>query len=80
VAGVVSLAALHPWWAASVAATLLVVGVTLVVFLLGRIRRFKRRYDAWGVRRGLAVPPANRRVAPSAVRPADAAREDPARP
>ena len=52
VAGVVSLAALHPWWAASIAATLLVVGVTLVVFLLGRIRRFKRRYDAWGVRRG----------------------------
>jgi hypothetical protein len=52
VAGVVTLAALHPWWAASIAATLLVAGVTLVVFLLGRIRRARRRYDAWGVRRG----------------------------
>ena len=52
VAGVVTLAALHPWWAASIAATLLVAGVTLVVFLLGRIRRVRRRYDAWGVRRG----------------------------
>jgi len=26
--------------------------VTLVVFLIGRIRRVRRRYDAWGVRRG----------------------------
>ena len=77
VAGVVSLAALHPWWAASIAATLLVVGVTLVVFLLGRIRRFKRRYDAWGVRRGFAVPPAAQaRSRPPRTRPPDAARED----
>jgi hypothetical protein len=80
VAGVVSLAALHPWWAASVAATLLVVGVTLVVFLLGRVRRFKRRYDAWGVRRGIAVPPTERRVVPSLTRRPDGDREDPARP
>jgi hypothetical protein len=56
VAGVVTLAALHPWWAASIAATLLVVGVTLVVFLLSRIRRVRQRYDAWGVRRGLGSP------------------------
>ena len=45
VVGVVSLAALYPWVAAGIAAVLLVVGVTLVVFLLGRIRRFKRRHD-----------------------------------
>jgi Domain of unknown function (DUF4126) len=44
VVGVVSLAALHPWAAAAIAAVLLVVGVTLVVFLLGHIRRFKRRH------------------------------------
>jgi hypothetical protein len=54
--------------------------VTLVVFLLGRIRRFKRRYDAWGVRRGIAVPPTERRVVPSLTRRPDGDREDPARP
>ena len=43
VAGVVTLAALNPWAAAAIAAILLIIGVTLVVFLLGRIRRFKRR-------------------------------------
>jgi Domain of unknown function (DUF4126) len=43
VAGVVTLAAFHPWAAAAIAAILLVIGVTLVVFLLGRIRRFRRR-------------------------------------
>ena len=46
VAAVVSLAAISPWAAASVAALLLVIGVVLVVFLLGRIRRFRRRYGA----------------------------------
>lgn len=54
VAGVVSLAALNPWVAAGVAATLLVLGVVLVLLLLRRIRRFKRRYDVWG--RGRAGP------------------------
>lgn len=44
VVGVVSLAALHPWAAVFVAATLLVIGVVLVVFLLGRIRKLKRPY------------------------------------
>ena len=43
VAGVVTLAAVNPWAAAAIAAILLVVGVTLVVFLLGRIRRFRQR-------------------------------------
>jgi hypothetical protein len=43
VAGVVTLAAFHPWAAAAVAAVLLVIGATLVVFLLGRIRTFRRR-------------------------------------
>jgi len=43
VAGVVTLAAFHPWAAAAVAAVLLVIGVTLVVFLLGRIRRLRQR-------------------------------------
>ena len=43
VVGVVSLAALHPWAAASVAAALLVLGVVVIAFLFGRIRRFRRR-------------------------------------
>jgi hypothetical protein len=43
VAGVITLAAVNPWAAAAIAATLLVIGVALVLFLLGRIRRFKRR-------------------------------------
>ena len=45
VVGVVSLAAIYPWAAASVAAALLVIGVALVLFLLGRIRSFKRGYS-----------------------------------
>ena len=57
VAGVVTLAAFHPWAAASVAAVLLVIGVVLVVFLLGRIRRFIRRYDRVGDTR---EPPTSR--------------------
>jgi hypothetical protein len=43
VAGLVVLAVSHPWVAAGVAATLLVLGMTLVVFLATRIRRFLRR-------------------------------------
>ena len=64
----------------SVAATLLVVGVTLVVFLLGRIRRFKRRYDAWGVRRGIgrAARGQARRALPGPA--TGRGPEDPARP
>jgi hypothetical protein len=54
--------------------------VTLVVFLLGRIRRFKRRYDAWGVRRGIAAPPAGRQVGASPARRPDGALDDPGRP
>lgn len=57
VAAVVTLAAFHPWAAASVAAVLLVIGVVLVVFLLGRIRRFRRRYDRAGDTR---EPPTSR--------------------
>ena len=45
VVGVVSLAALQPWAAAAVAAVLLFVGALLVVFLLGRIRRLRRRHS-----------------------------------
>jgi hypothetical protein len=44
VAGVVSLSVLHPVAAAVIAGILLVAGVTLVVFLLGRIRRFRARW------------------------------------
>jgi hypothetical protein len=42
VAGVVSVSLLNPWLAAGVALFLLVVGLTLVLFLIGRIRRFRR--------------------------------------
>jgi len=58
VAGVVSLAFLNPWVAASIAALILVAGAFLVVFLLKRIRRMRRRYDDWGERNGLAPPSA----------------------
>jgi len=44
VAGVVSLSVLHPVAAAIIAAVLLALGVTLVVMLLGRIRRFRARW------------------------------------
>jgi hypothetical protein len=53
VAGVVSLAALHPWAAATIAAVLLVMGVALVVLLLGRIRRFTQRTGRRRERLGL---------------------------
>nr|WSW69702.1 DUF4126 domain-containing protein [Streptomyces sp. NBC_00995] len=43
VAGVVTFAIFHPWIAASVAATLLVLGLVILVFLASRIRRFLRR-------------------------------------
>jgi hypothetical protein len=57
VAGVVTLAAFHPWAAAAIAAVLLVIGVTLVVSLLGRIRRFRRRRnDRRRERVGLDAP------------------------
>jgi hypothetical protein len=44
VAAVVSLSVLHPVAAAVIAGLLLVFGVTLVVLLLGRIRRFRARW------------------------------------
>ncbi len=43
VAGMVILAVNHPWLAAGIAAVLLACGVTLVLFLASRIRRFLRR-------------------------------------
>lgn len=43
VAGVISLALVAPWLAASVAAVLLVAGVVLVLVLLSRIRAWRRR-------------------------------------
>ncbi len=44
VAGVVSLSVLYPVAAAVIAAVLLALGITLVVLLLGRIRRFRARW------------------------------------
>ncbi len=44
VAGVVSLSLLYPVAAAVIAGLLLVLGATLVVLLLGRIRRFRTRW------------------------------------
>ncbi|MGW0667470.1 DUF4126 domain-containing protein [Streptomyces sp. NPDC002746] len=43
VAGVVTFAIFHPWIAATVAGTLLVLGLVVLVFLATRIRRFLRR-------------------------------------
>ena len=56
VAGVVSLSVLHPVAAAVIAAVLLVAGVSLVVLLLGRIRRFRER---WRQRRAARPAPAS---------------------
>lgn len=63
VAGVVSLAFLNPWVAASIAGVLLVAGAFLVIYLLKRVRRVRQRYDEWGERAGLTQPP------PKAPRP-----------
>ncbi|MFG2596805.1 DUF4126 domain-containing protein [Streptomyces sp. NPDC048462] len=43
VAGVVTFAVFHPWIAATIAATLLVLGLVILIFLASRIRRFMRR-------------------------------------
>lgn len=43
VAGVVTFAIFHPWIAAGVAGTLLVIGLVVLAFLASRIRRFLRR-------------------------------------
>jgi len=64
VAGVVSLATVHPWVSASIAAILLMVGTVAVVLVLRRLRDVKHRYDAWGERVGL-VPPRRRPAPPT---------------
>lgn len=43
VAGVVTFAIFHPWIAATIAGTLLVLGLVILAFLASRIRRFRRR-------------------------------------
>jgi hypothetical protein len=43
VAGLISLAVVAPWLAAGIAATLLIAGVTIVVAVMSRIRRFRAR-------------------------------------
>ena len=56
VTGVTALAIAHPWAAATIALLLLAVGAFIVWKLAGRLRRLKRRYDAWGERVGIAAP------------------------
>jgi hypothetical protein len=53
VAGVVSLAFLNPWLAATIAAIILIAGAFLVMFVFKKVRRLRRRYDEWGERHGL---------------------------
>lgn len=60
VTGVTALAIAHPWWAAAIAFVLLALGAFLVYKLAGRIRRYKRRYDAWGERIGISAPTGRR--------------------
>ena len=43
VAGIITFAIFHPLAAAIIAATLLVLGIVILVFLASRIRRFLRR-------------------------------------
>ena len=67
VTGVTALAIAHPWVAATIALLLLALGAWVVYKLAGRIRRLKRRYDAWGERIGIAqpsTPPGTRAVDP----------------
>lgn len=70
VAGVVSLATVHPWLSASIAAVLLLLGTVAVILVLRRLRGFKHRYDEWGDRAGL-VPGSAGSSASSADRGAD---------
>lgn len=56
VVGVVSLGIDHPMVAAGIAAVLLVLGMAVVVYVLTRVRRWRRKYDDWGVRHGLGDP------------------------
>lgn len=56
VTGVMALAVAHPWWAATIAFVLLAAGAYLLYRVAGRLRRVKRRYDAWGERVGIATP------------------------
>ncbi|MDX3354467.1 DUF4126 domain-containing protein [Streptomyces sp. ME01-24h] len=51
VASVVAFALFHPVAAAGIAAVLLIAGVTVVFFILSRIRRAGQRWKAWRVRR-----------------------------
>ncbi len=57
VTGVTALAIAHPWLAATIAFVLLLLGGFIVYKVAGRIRRYKRRYDAWGERMGISAPP-----------------------
>jgi hypothetical protein len=56
VAGVVSLAVLNPWLAASIALTLLVSGAVIVALLWRRIRQARRRWRDWRDRRWGEAP------------------------
>lgn len=76
VTGVTALAIAHPWWAATIAFVLLALGAFLVYKLAGRIRRYKRRYDAWGERVGVAQP--SGRAVGAATDPATDQATDPA--
>ncbi|MGW5238021.1 DUF4126 family protein [Monashia sp. NPDC004114] len=68
VTGVTALAIAHPWAAATIALVLLALGAWIVYKLAGRIRRLKRRYDAWGERVGISQP-STPRTAPRAGSP-----------
>jgi hypothetical protein len=56
VTGVTALAITYPWLAATIALVLLLLGGFIVYKVFGRIRRYKRRYDAWGDRLGVSAP------------------------
>ncbi|MFF1923833.1 DUF4126 domain-containing protein [Streptomyces sp. NPDC058221] len=56
VAGVVTFAIFHPWIAASIAATLLLLGLVILIFLASRIRRFLRRRAQRREEKRLAAP------------------------
>ena len=60
VTGVTALAITYPWLAATIALVLLLLGAFIVYKVFGHIRRYKRRYDAWGERLGVSTPRSGR--------------------
>lgn len=56
VASVVAISVLNPWLAAAIAAVLLILGIALVLFMLSRIRAYRRSRRERKLRRAMSDP------------------------